>query len=400
MDQEKEKTSSTSSKEEQKNDWSSEHDTSLQNIVTVYGTDDWEAVAGRFNAEYTQLHRTGVQCSARWQEILENESAKKSWTEQDELSMIVAHKRYKNKWADISEALKGRSNNTIKNKFYSVFRKIRGKILKGDCSYTSKLELLEIHYIISLIEQYLAHPILTPKPKGKRGKDFIYSLIHSLNEKMVEDYKIKIQELAKSEGSMEELFSKLSEQLRTSPDKNAVPAQPPPVKIYPQGTSMNVVTENEKDQGKNNIPHAIAAVPQTINVPSRCFCEPVKIEDERLLNGAPLQREVMDSSPLFGHVPVSPAFMFSPVALSAGPAAAAAGANRAACFGHMMMNDFSEFSNAMKTYKPNLDATHPHNPRPMQVYFAKPGPIPTVPRNTPFPVQMQHQPRLYFAPTQ
>eukprot|EP00826_Nyctotherus_ovalis_P010266 TRINITY_DN12724_c0_g1_i1.p1 TRINITY_DN12724_c0_g1~~TRINITY_DN12724_c0_g1_i1.p1 ORF type:complete len:338 (-),score=98.02 TRINITY_DN12724_c0_g1_i1:55-1068(-) len=302
--------------EELKSQWTQEQDLKLQDLVETYGTKDWLKVSESLNATFSQTIKSVQQCYCRWEELVE-ESAKRAWTEEDELSMIVAHKKYKNRWADISESLKGRSNNTIKNKFYSVFRKIRGKIAKSDCTYSSKLELLEIHYIISLVEHYLAHPILVPKLKGKRGKDFIYSLIDNLNEKMVADYKKKIQAIASSQGTMEELFAELSAGLKSTqsdPPKNAQVKQR--IKTAPSVHSVRALRR------------------------AKISCEPI---DDKL---SPFQREPgADNSPLFnGHL--TPPLLFSPGTLSAGPAAAAASAARAPCFN----NGFSEFSGMAKSY--------------------------------------------------
>ena len=131
------------------------------------------------------------------------------WNEEEELNMIIAHYKYKNKWSDISSVLKGRSNNTVKNRFYSLFRRIRRKIQKGDYKYNSKLELLKIYYILSLIEEYLQHPGENTKTKGKRGKDFIYSLVCNIAPQIVNSYKERIQSIARHEGTMEELFTQL-----------------------------------------------------------------------------------------------------------------------------------------------------------------------------------------------
>ena len=135
-------------KEEQKEDWTKEQDALVRNLVSLYGTHDWTIIADNVNASFPYSHKSAKDCSRRWQDFLNGTGAKEPWTEQEELNMIIAHKRYKNRWSEMAEFLKGRSNNTIKNKFYSVFRKIKGKIQKNDYTYESKLELLEIYYIL------------------------------------------------------------------------------------------------------------------------------------------------------------------------------------------------------------------------------------------------------------
>lgn len=236
--------------------------------------------------------------------------SKDPWTEQEEFKMIVAHRKYKNKWSDMTDLLKGRSNNTIKNKFYSVFRKIKSKIQKADYGYDSKLELLEIHYIISLIEYHLEHPTPFPKAKGKRGKDFIYSLIHNLTQEAVADYKRKVLQLTKSHGDVEELVQQLTESFKEADGVRTqyqTPALNPP---FNEEKLKSVCIENQ-------------------GIPELGL---YNIDFDELLS-TPFKLPNPENSPLLDLENPTPEQQLSPSSLSAGPAAAAARAPRTACFG-------------------------------------------------------------------
>eukprot|EP00826_Nyctotherus_ovalis_P054168 TRINITY_DN7082_c0_g1_i8.p1 TRINITY_DN7082_c0_g1~~TRINITY_DN7082_c0_g1_i8.p1 ORF type:complete len:454 (+),score=79.25 TRINITY_DN7082_c0_g1_i8:46-1362(+) len=314
--------------------------------------------------------------------------SKDPWTNYEELNMIIAHNKYKNRWSEISIALKGRNNNTIKNKFYSVFRRIKGKIQKSDYSYESKLELLEIYYIISLIEHYLENPIQNPKMKGKRGKDFIYTLVHNLTLDSVKAYKESVQQIAKSEGTMDELITKLTEPYESFEHSlNSTPLQGLPVPgpnppLIPSYTSITATVNQGSDMVM--LPHisvpnypsksAISPIPlqaiggaQVVNPASRAFatisenpkCDP-NLSDIIAGTKGICRHEGNDA--YFGQlnkatdfdIPLNidwdfaqPASLFSPPTLSAGPAAAAAGAFRAACFTDSS-GEFGEFSSFAK----------------------------------------------------
>jgi len=319
--------------EERKEDWSKEQDALLRNLVSLYGTHDWAMIAEQINITFPYNPKSPKECSRRWQDCLNGNTTKEPWTEQEELNMIIAHKKFKNRWSEMADYLKGRSNNTIKNKFYSVFRKIKGKIQKNDCSFDSKLELLEIYYIISLIEFYLAHPTQSPKTKGKRGKDFIYSLIHNLTPKMVEDYKMQVQELARNEGSMDDLFNELGSRLRF-PSDHAPTMHQTPARPRPEEPDKNVRIEFIP-----NLP------PTESSNTIKSTAVPMSFEEDEFFK-VPLNYKE-ETSPLFEENNGHPQSMFSPPPLSAGPAAAAEHAGRAAIFNNPV-GGFSDLSQTAK----------------------------------------------------
>lgn len=230
---------------------------------------------------------------------MEDVGGKKPWNQEEELNMIVAHYKYKNKWSEISSVLKGRSNNTVKNRFYSIFRRIKGKILKGDCKYSSKLELLEIYYILSLIEHYLQHPTHNPKIKGKRGKDFIYSLVHNLNPQTVSNYKTQIQSFAKHEGNMQQLFNQL-----IATEKCAVALR-------------NALAQEGGENSKE---------PETNKETEDEFLKLLRVADFEVFPG--FEQDFKSS-----------ASVFSPSALSAGISTVIARAHQAACFKDLGFSD-------------------------------------------------------------
>jgi hypothetical protein len=132
------------------------------------------------------------------------------WDERDEYQLFVAQRKYGNKWKKIAQAIGVRSNNMAKNRFYTIFRMVLHKIQKNDVTYGSKLELMEIYYVIMLAEAYYARlPAPTPR-RGFRGLDFIYTLIGHVTKDQLKTYKSSLQAIAAHEGDLDQLWTTLA----------------------------------------------------------------------------------------------------------------------------------------------------------------------------------------------
>jgi hypothetical protein len=87
-------------------------------------------IAERLRKAFKLRGRTGKQCRERWHNHLDPLILKTPWTLEEERLLFEAHQRLGNKWADISKILAGRTDNSIKNHYYSAirreFRRLRG----------------------------------------------------------------------------------------------------------------------------------------------------------------------------------------------------------------------------------------------------------------------------------
>ena len=182
--------------------WNDDEDTYMQKLVSMCGTHNWEKVALLMRNQFTTIAWSDKECKKRWNDYLDPKMSKRPWTELEELEMLVVHKLCQNKWSTVSSLLYGRNNNTIKNRFYSIFRKVKNKIKRSEFIFNSRIELLEILYMISLMEMHLSQPFQPMILKGKRGKDFIFNLLHNLHMEEIERFKVG---LAKRSGKVETL---------------------------------------------------------------------------------------------------------------------------------------------------------------------------------------------------
>lgn len=159
----------------------------------------------------TVLHSTRNTNSKKRHYSSKSKDQEQPWTELEEVTMLIAHQRHQNKWANIAETLHGRSNNSIKNRFYSMFRRVKNKARKMDFSYGSRLELHEAFYMMELMEQYFDNPLPAAESSGKRGKDFLYSLLKGIDIGTVKRYKGELSKYSVNRFTLEELWLELAD---------------------------------------------------------------------------------------------------------------------------------------------------------------------------------------------
>ena len=76
----------------------------------------------------TGRFRTGKQCRERWQHQLNPDIVKDEWSQAEQLALFEVQTRVGNKWSQIAVFLPGRTDNGVKNFFYSSVRRVLTKL--------------------------------------------------------------------------------------------------------------------------------------------------------------------------------------------------------------------------------------------------------------------------------
>jgi len=108
-----------------------QEDNAIRELVAEFGDRRWTAISQVLKDRYNIKGRSGKQCRERWHNHLDPNINKDNWTETEELKLFECQKNFGNKWSEIARYLPGRTDNSIKNHFYSTIRRNIRRYNKG-----------------------------------------------------------------------------------------------------------------------------------------------------------------------------------------------------------------------------------------------------------------------------
>ncbi|ORD99931.1 MYB98 [Hepatospora eriocheir] len=104
---------SNTTKEIRKGKWSKEEDKNLLLLINEFGINDWSFIGEHMTT------RTSKQCRERYLNNLDPSLNKTPFNQKEKKLIIKLQRELGNKWKDIAERLDNRSENAIKNFYYS-----------------------------------------------------------------------------------------------------------------------------------------------------------------------------------------------------------------------------------------------------------------------------------------
>jgi len=102
-----------------KGPWNAAEDLKLLEWVEKEGPTKWTACAESITG------RSGKQCKERWCNTLDPEVKKGDWQDAEDKTIFRLFQKIGPKWTEMTRYLPGRTENSIKNRFYSTIRKAK-----------------------------------------------------------------------------------------------------------------------------------------------------------------------------------------------------------------------------------------------------------------------------------
>jgi hypothetical protein len=107
-----------------KGPWTIEEDRRLLDWVKIHGPSKWTACSEHI------VGRSGKQCRERWNYTLNPKIVKGNWKIEEDFKIFIIFKIFGGKWSKIACFFQGRTENAIKNRFYSTLRRKAAETFK------------------------------------------------------------------------------------------------------------------------------------------------------------------------------------------------------------------------------------------------------------------------------
>lgn len=103
--------------------WTGEEDQFLKNLVASLGTEDssWEQIS--VSMKQAGHRKAPKQCRDRWINHLDPSLIRNDWRVEDNMQLIELHQKLGSHWKNIAQKFPGRTDNSVKNQFFSLVRK-------------------------------------------------------------------------------------------------------------------------------------------------------------------------------------------------------------------------------------------------------------------------------------
>ena len=144
--------------------WTGEEDHFLKTLVASHGTDDssWEQISALM--KQAGHRKAPKQCRDRWVNHLDPSLIRNDWRTEDNVQLIELHQKLGSHWKSIAQKFPGRTDNSVKNQFFSLVRKSLRRAKKSVFKNANTAEVNAIKP--KVLSNIFSLEIELPKPIG------------------------------------------------------------------------------------------------------------------------------------------------------------------------------------------------------------------------------------------
>ena len=181
-----------------KGPWSLDEDNLLKSWIEKNGPKNWTKCALNIPG------RTGKQCREHWNNSLNYNIKKGDWSSEEDYLIMVFYEKYKGSWKKMIPIFKSRTENSIKNRFFSQIRKIASRYIKtGKKEYSTKFGLnILLNYYKMGVEEAKIEFLKNNSMNEKELEEYINNIDKMVNNKTKEEKFIDIQSLRKDKNNL------------------------------------------------------------------------------------------------------------------------------------------------------------------------------------------------------
>ena len=182
--------------------------------------------------------RSGKQCREHWNNSLNSDILKGNWTVEEDYLLMLFYEKMDKSWKKIIPLFKSRTENSIKNRFFSQLRKIASKYIKtGKREYSTKFGLA------ILLKYY---------EEGLQESKNLFLKNSNMNEKELDEYINNIEKMMKNKPREEKYIN--IESLRKNKDLDIKDNPIIDIKVSKEekNDKLNKRVEKNEDNGKIN----------------------------------------------------------------------------------------------------------------------------------------------------
>ena len=172
-----------------KGPWTIDQDRKLLDWIKKEGPTLWSQCADCISG------RSGKQCRERWFNTLCPTVRKGNWSPEEDFTIFDSYRQFGSHWTKIAEKLEGRTENSIKNRFYSTLRRIssRKKSEKIDDAISSSS--IPLNLLVEFLPEALLEKTMNfIKFKNEnKNKNFVCEKIVSEKLTVINDNNINVK---------------------------------------------------------------------------------------------------------------------------------------------------------------------------------------------------------------